>query len=329
MTAFFETGGEAAGSVGIAEEPSAERVVAETRSRVLVVDDSRLERGVVGRLVEQNPRLEAVLAAGGREALQCIAEDPPAVILTDFVMPEMDGLQLVEAVRADFPEIPVVLMTAHGDEETALRALRAGAASYVPKHALQRDLQEVLRQVLLVATTQLRRRHLVRCMTGWEADFVLDNDPQWHEPLVDLLQEQFRSMQLGDSSTCMQVGIALVEALANALYHGNLEVSSELRQEDERAFHDLANRRRGEDSYRSRRIRVHAEFNSSGAVYRIRDDGSGFDTSILDRPVDPADLLRIGGRGLLLIRSFMDEVRYNATGNELTMVKKASTHATA
>ena len=52
----------------------------------------------------------------------------------------------------------------------------------------------------------------------------------------------------------------------------------------------------------------------------VRDEGPGFDTSILDRPIDPEDIMRIGGRGFLLIRTFMDEVSFNPDGNRITLI---------
>ena len=59
-----------------------------------------------------------------------------------------------------------------------------------------------------------------------------------------------------------------------------------------------------------------------GVTYAIRDEGPGFDPSTLPDPTDPANLERVSGRGLLLIHAFMDEVRHNPTGNEITMVKR-------
>ncbi len=129
-------------------------------------------------------------------------------------------------------------------------------------------------------------------------------------------------MGLDDGTAGTRVGMALHEALTNALYHGNLEVSSDLRQEDESHFHDEAKRRLESEPYRSRSIHVEARLDREAATYVIRDDGPGFDVSILDRPVDPESLMRIGGRGLLLIRTFMDEVAYNDAGNQVTLVAR-------
>ena len=62
------------------------------------------------------------------------------MILTDLVMPDMEGLELVRRVRAEHPQIPVILVTAYGSEDVAMQALRAGAANYIPKKQLARDL---------------------------------------------------------------------------------------------------------------------------------------------------------------------------------------------
>ena len=141
-------------------------------------------------------------------------------------------------------------------------------------------------------------------------------------PLIQLIQEDLVGMGTYDAGTSMRIGVALQEALSNSLYHGNLEVSSELRQEDERVYYALANSRRNIEPYRDRRLRVEVRLDQEQVTFLIKDDGPGFDTSTVDKPIDPEDLMRIGGRGMLLIRTFMDEVTFNQRGNQITMVKR-------
>jgi anti-sigma regulatory factor (Ser/Thr protein kinase) len=167
-----------------------------------------------------------------------------------------------------------------------------------------------------------RRRRLLTCLERHESTFRLENDPGLVTPLIELFLQELAGMEVGDATARVRIGIALQEALTNALYHGNLEVSSDLRQEDERHFHDLAERRRSLEPYRSRRILVRATLDRGGARFVIGDEGPGFDVAALDRPIDPEDLMRISGRGLLLIRTFMDEVIHNETGNEITLIKR-------
>jgi hypothetical protein len=155
-----------------------------------------------------------------------------------------------------------------------------------------------------------------------ESYFSIENDPELIGALVDLLVQELAGMSVGDEAVRSRIGVALQEALSNALYHGNLEVSSDLRQYDECHFYALATERRSLVPYRQRRVHVHATIDRDSATFVIRDEGPGFDVSRLDQSIDSEDVMRIGGRGLLLIRTFMDEVRYNATGNEITLVKR-------
>jgi CheY-like chemotaxis protein/anti-sigma regulatory factor (Ser/Thr protein kinase) len=291
-------------------------------STVLVVDDSVFDHHVIDRLLRPVEQLRVIYATGGREALEIVERDSPDLILTDLIMPDMDGLELVQQARGRFPSIPMILMTAFGSEEAAMRALRAGAANYIPKKDLARDLVETVQQILRVAATDRHRRDLLRCLEHRESLFYLSNNPRQIAYLIQLVQEDLDGLGVLDRTGQIRVGVALQEALTNALYHGNLELSSDLRQEDEQVFYVTAEERRELPPYASRQIRVLVRIDRRAATFEIGDDGPGFDTSRIDRPIEPEDLSRIGGRGILLIRTFMDEVAFNTPGNAITMVKR-------
>ncbi len=107
---------------------------------VLIVDDSPIDRRLAKGLLEKRSDLAFLFAADGKEALDQIEKSQPDLVVTDLQMPEMNGLELVRAVRARFPLVPVILMTAQGSEDIAVQALCSGAASYVPKSRLAREL---------------------------------------------------------------------------------------------------------------------------------------------------------------------------------------------
>jgi Histidine kinase-like ATPase domain len=121
------------------------------------------------------------------------------------------------------------------------------------------------------------------------------------------------------------VAVALTEALVNGIQHGNLELDFRLRQEDEAAYDRIAEFRRRRPPYRDRRLHIRARLTRREAVYRIRDEGPGFDPARLPDPTDPAQLERTTGCGLLLIRAFMDEVAFNGAGNQITLLKRRTT----
>jgi CheY-like chemotaxis protein len=288
---------------------------------VLVVDDSPFDRQLVGRLLAPMGELRVAYASSASEGMAAIACESPSIVLADLVLPDQEGLELVHRVRAQYPQIFVVIMTAFGSEESAVLALRAGAANYIAKRDLAQDLVPTIRQVLAVATLTRQRERILRCMVRRDSVFILENDPDLLASFMKVLRDELAGMELWDATGLLQVSIALQEALTNALFHGNLEVESEHRQVDERIFDEIALQRRQVDPYRSRRIRIQVQLDREAARFSVSDDGPGFDTSLLDRPVDADDLTRIGGRGLLLIRTFMDEVSFNTVGNQIIMVK--------
>jgi CheY-like chemotaxis protein len=290
-------------------------------SRILVAEDTRVHALLARRLLEA-AGFEVEVVADGRAALDRLAAGGIDLLLTDMQMPEMTGLELVEAVRREHPAVPVILMTQHGSEEVAVEALKKGAASYVPKRHLERDIVSTTDDVLAVATARRYSEALPRYLVRAESEFALENDPDLTLALISHFQEGLRQRQFCDELTVIRVGVALREALINAIHHGNLEVSSQLRQEDDKAYYQQVEERRRQAPYRDRRVRVLARESPGEVTYVIRDEGPGFDPAAVPDPTDPAYLDRPSGRGLLLIRTFLDEVSFNPTGNEITLVKR-------
>jgi CheY-like chemotaxis protein/anti-sigma regulatory factor (Ser/Thr protein kinase) len=288
---------------------------------ILVVDDNALDRTLIGKSVEA-AGWSVEFADNGRQALEKLVEKLPDLVLTDLQMPEMDGLELVRQTKARYPATPVVLITAYGSEELAVGALHAGASSYVPKRNLHRELRPTLEMVLESAEAQRERLNLFEFMTATQSRFTLGYDKASSRALVAYCQEMLKLMNLCDAAKTRQVGTALNEALRNALDHGNLELASSLREADDGSYERLRQQRQQESPYRDRRVHVETRFTRNEATYIFRDEGPGFDATKLPDPTDPENLLKPSGRGILLMRTFMDHVEYSDRGNEVTLVKR-------
>ncbi len=292
-------------------------------TKILIVDDDSVDRELAGRCLAAIEELELAFAANGDEALETVARGQPDVILTDLRMPGLSGLELVERLADEYPLVPVILMTSQGNETIAVRALQAGAASYVPKHELTDTLEDTVEQILLVAEARQSRTQVLRFLRRLETSFEIVNDPELITPLVAYIEENLDRLGFATRSMRSQVGIALMEALANAMLHGNLEVDPELRRNDRDAF-DRQVRERGErEPYAARRVRCEASESPERVEYTISDEGSGFDASALPDPTDSANLLSVGGRGIMLMKTFMDEVTFSDNGARVTLVKNA------
>lgn len=287
----------------------------------LVADDSKVDQRFVGRLLETRSDMRVIYADNGQQALELIDHHDPGIVLTDMQMPVLDGLALVEAVRRDFPHIPVVLITAHGSEEAAAEALRRGAASYVPKRYLSRDLAPTVERVMAISGIERHQQKARECLVSTESRFVLDNDPSRIYPLVRYVRQDVARLDLCDKTALMRVGVALDEALRNAIEHGNLEIAGRPGDMDEVAYQQLLTRRRQVQPYCDRHVELIVRVTREKAEFIVRDEGKGFNLASVTSLRDPQRIETGVGKGLLLIHNFMDEVRFNEFGNQVTMIK--------
>lgn len=301
--------------------------MSETNSlkRILIVDDSSVERTLVRGLLKKHwPTCEILEAADGEDGMQAIESEMPDLVLTDVCMPRSGGLDLLAALRDKKSVVPVVVMSGMGNEQMAVEALQAGAASYIPKPKLPELLIETISMVSDLSATHRNRRRVISCLRSMDLVFELYNDASLVSPLVRYLEDHIGSLRLCDEHELVRIGVALHESLSNAIHHGNLELNSDLRQEDERLYYEMGESRKLMWPYCDRRVHVFASLNNERVKFVIRDEGPGFNHSKVLDPTQEENLERIGGRGLLLIRSFMDEVSYNPCGNEITLVKYTS-----
>jgi CheY-like chemotaxis protein/anti-sigma regulatory factor (Ser/Thr protein kinase) len=294
-------------------------------TRVLIVDDVLADQRLAGGLLSKHPGFEIHYAANGRDGLSQFEAHQPDIVLTDLQMPEMNGLQLVAALRERSPATPVILMTAQGSEEIAMEAIQQGAASYVPKRLLARDLVETVGRVLAASTERGTEQQLLHRLS--EIAYVVQNEKSVISALVALVRRLFRERGFLNESESLRVSTAIDEALQNAYYHGNLEVDSKLRERPDNAFHDLADERRQRPPYRDRKIRFHLRIDENEASVTIGDEGPGFDVTNVPNPTAPEFFERSHGRGVFLMRAFMDEVSFNDRGNEVSLVKRRRTRS--
>ena len=285
---------------------------------VLVVDDTAVDRRLAGGLLENAPDLNVCYAHNGNEALLQIGNELPDLVLTDLQMPDLDGLQLVNSITERYPDVPVVLMTAHGSEVIAAQALASGAASYVPKSDLADNLVETVMHILAMSDSDARYKKLMRSARKVDFEFELDNDLKVIDPLVDLIQQVVASQDLLDSTERVRMCVAIEHALQNAMIRGNLEIS---REDHPVVNATLVEEKAEEDRFKGRKVYFRFLIANGVCDFVVRDEGNGFDVSTVPSAADPEAFKDGIGRGLVLIQAFMDQVEFAEEGREVRMKK--------
>ncbi|HVP63757.1 MAG TPA: response regulator transcription factor [candidate division Zixibacteria bacterium] len=119
-----------------------------TQIRILAVDDHALVRQGIGVLLGSQPDMNLVAeASNGREAIQQFRTHRPDITLMDLQMPEMNGLDAIVAIRGEFPEAKIIVLTTYKGDVQILRALKAGARGYLLKNTFHKELIQTIRAV--------------------------------------------------------------------------------------------------------------------------------------------------------------------------------------
>ena len=295
---------------------------------ILVVDDSAMDRKRAGAVLEKMEDTTVCYFGNAMTAIEQLPLLRPDAIVSEIDLPDVDGWELLREVHRRYPRLPVIFMVGQGSVDAAMRAMEENAAGYVPKRRVNSDLAVTVERVLLMASSQHQTARLQRRLQQVEMTFVLENDPSELVDLAKHLSEAVRAHWQCDEVHLLRIGMAFEETLVNACYHGNLELSSSLRDQDDELYRRLARERAQQSPYAQRRVTVQFQCGMRSLICTVRDEGPGFDPDSLPDPFSEESLMRPSGRGLTLIRSFMDEVRFNDQGNEITLFKRRPPLAT-
>jgi CheY-like chemotaxis protein/anti-sigma regulatory factor (Ser/Thr protein kinase) len=257
----------------------------------------------------------------------CDALDVPAVRQTDVILvdlgnPHIEGVELVEALHSRFPHTPIVLMSAPYGVRDALDCMRKGAVNHFPRDLLDSEPAAVLETLRAAAHEHAYRRTALARLDSANFEFTLGNDRADVPTVASWLTDAAVEAGVCDRGASSRVAVALEECLLNAIIHGSLGISSDLRQNDESDYYRAIEARRTQFPFSGRRVKLTARISATEASFVVQDEGAGFDINQVPDPTDPENLFRVGGRGILLMRSFMTTVDFADGGRRVTLVKR-------
>lgn len=287
-------------------------------SLVLVVGDSGPDTLPLPPLLGQSGLDSRVISSA--EELGGVAAGDYSLILVDRLPGDSDAGTALGGLQRRMPPTPVVVLT--GDacapdaaQVSARQALQLGVAGCLPRRTVRSDLARTLQVIQANGSSALGAN-------GFGISYTIENSPELLPMIVSQVRQRIEDWPFTDPIETVRVTVALSEALDNALYHGNLELDSDLRQGDGHAWREESLRRRDLAPFRDRRIRFDGWFGSDAARFTVRDEGTGFNPLAQVDCTESQNLERCSGRGLLLMQMYMDAVNFNDTGNEVTLIKR-------
>jgi len=289
---------------------------------VLVVDDQEALRALLARLLEREG-FDPVQAEDGAQAVELYKSDPPLVVVSDIMMPRMDGLTLLNEIRRIDRNATVILMTGQGNEDVLLKALRGGASNFFKKPFNVRELIDEIRKVVEFRLEAARSSLFSPLLVEETKRFVMPRADSPFFPIINQITLQLPCLMPQEDILNLKIGIE--EVITNAIEHGNLGISFEEKSKaiQEGRLAELIADKGRESNAAGRAVRITSCLSPEMFEITIRDDGSGFDWRTLPA-VEPENLLAFNGRGIFLTKIYFDEVIYNDSGNEVTLRKHKS-----
>jgi CheY-like chemotaxis protein/anti-sigma regulatory factor (Ser/Thr protein kinase) len=266
---------------------------------------------------------ECLAAQNGEEGLEVFDEFMPDVVLSDIQMPKMSGLDFLRAIRNDNSNAIVIMVTAYGSEDYAIKAFREGANNYLKKPIYEDDLLAMLAKYKPIISQRSEQEVIPSLVQQRSLTMKFGSDVHLIPKVVDYLITETGTMFTKDELINVELG--LVELLMNAIEHGNLNISYQDKAKalETNSLQALYVHRLEEELYRSRCTSVFFNQNLSGCEWLITDEGEGFDFEDLPDPTANDNLLDMNGRGIFISKFMFDSLEYLGKGN-MVRVKKES-----
>ena len=264
------------------------------KRRILIVDANKELRTLLSQVLGEFGH--EVVATGDREeALGREDLEDFDLIISDLTEDAEGNVQVLSEIKRRRLVVPVVVSSEDAQHPVLVKAFKMGASNYLRRPYDKQELQAIVEKTLGYKLRFVEDMKVVPFVRE-RIEFELPSDLSLMNGVLHYLHERTSKLGLINPERS-NLFIALDEAFVNAVKHGNKNDHQKL-------------------------VRITAELSAEEARFTIEDEGDGFDINEIPNPLDPANLFKTSGRGVLLIYNIMDEVRYNERGNRLTMIKR-------
>lgn len=266
--------------------------------KILIVDDEKNILKLLSHELE-SMNFKTITVETAENALEIINKQNVDIIILDLILPFMSGLEFMKKLKESQIYIPTIVITGFATRQNAISAIKLGAVNYITKPF---ELEEISRGISKIIKTfplsfsPLSKNYKEPTNEYKTIEINIPSDIELIRGVSTRILEEAFSNGIINKENEMPIRLALDEALANAIEHGNNYGVQKL-------------------------VNIKCTFASDKLEITIKDEGRGFSPEAVFDPRDEENILASGGRGIFLIKCYMDEVKFNKQGNEITMIK--------
>jgi DNA-binding response OmpR family regulator len=249
------------------------------------------------------------------------------IIIADVALSGPDSAKVLREILEKHPSQAIIAVSPNATYEDALTMFRSGATDLLARPIDFSWLERVVQQIVFSRRNDERERATYRFVTSerTEMRFSCADVVQVSSISLPLVGRLAQSGMLSHTEA-LKIRLAVQEAVLNGLEHGNLELDSqwkeEIGQDGSDKFSSVRKERLADPSYGDRYVYVTLQFSDGRLEIMVRDEGKGFLNSKVFQANGKVDSLACSGRGLALMSSAVDEVRFGKNGSVVTMIKR-------
>jgi DNA-binding response OmpR family regulator len=261
---------------------------------VLVVDDDREVLSTLSEILSEL-RVNPITAIDGAEAIEKIKTRKIDLIITDLMMPNMDGFELIQRTRQLNINIPIAVISGHGEVKNVVSALSRGAYNFITKPFTIKEIESIVKRGLRLREFSLGTHRLLEGIKNYTEMNIPSYPHLLPSAALYVVREcQWRGVE--EEAMLSNISICIDELLNNALIHGN-------------------------DLDETKKIFLKIVFDHEKLTLSVEDEGDGFDyKNLLTEFAENPQTLPTK-RGLFIVNYLMDELSFNEKGNKVDIVK--------
>jgi YesN/AraC family two-component response regulator len=283
--------------------------------RVLIVEDDEASRNYLKDTLESQG-FETHVAENGWLGLEAYRRLNPYLVLSDIRIPKMDGLKLLEEIRKVSRKTIVVIITAFGCEEYAIKALRLRANNYLKKPIRHKELLPILRKFAAVIDSKTAMSKDAELTNNFKFSMEIGNDIQKVSNIANELT--LKAGEALDENDKLDVHLGLLELLTNSIEHGNLKISpmdkAEALEKGPENLYALFRERMADTKLSKRKVTINFQIKDAYCEWVVSDEGDGFDWKSYMKQMEMG-ALQMEGKGLLICKYHFDYLEFLSQGN--------------
>ncbi|MFW5850814.1 MAG: response regulator [Bacteroidota bacterium] len=245
----------------------------------------------------------------------------PDIVISDIRMPRFDGISLLKRIRQVERNVIVIMVTAHGNEEIALKALQSGANNYLKKPINLDEFRSQLARYKSILDYKIRKLDISNLIQSQKLEICVDSDMDYIPILSEFLTQKIK--HVFSPSVLINIELGISELLLNAIEHGNYNITNTDKKKAllNNTLVELYNERKQIADSLKKKIHITFTQNTEYCEWVVKDDGDGFDWKNLPHPTSQQLSTELQGRGVFISKLQFDDVQFLGSGNVVSAKK--------